>query len=323
MVFVTNPPTTPPSLTFPAITVGATSASQTITLTNLGGVALTGLSLAVSGDFVITSTSCAASLAANGSCVAAITFTPVLAGGRSGFITASSTTKGVASASAALTGTGLSSANLGIAPAQLNFGPILVGLVSPTQTVTVTNSGQSPVTDLAVSASIGFAMNPATTTCTAALAGGASCIAGVVFLPTAPGSATGAVTASSILAKVTATATLSGVGALPPGILTNPAALLQFGTTSVGLPATPLTVTITTQGTVTALTGLALSVDSAASAAGFGITPGTCTATLAAQASCALQVSLIPKTTGALTGNLILNSSNGGSTATSPSPASV
>jgi len=314
MVFVTNPPTIPPSLTFPAITVGATSASQTITLTNLGGVALIGLSLAVSGDFVITSTSCAASLAANGSCVAAITFTPVLAGGRSGFITASSTTKGVASASAALTGTGLSSANLGIAPAQLNFGPILVGLVSPTQTVTVTNSGQSPVADLALSASIGFAINPATTTCTAALAGGASCTASVVFLPTAPGSATGAVTASSILAKVTATATLSGVGALPPGILTNPAALLQFGTTSVGLPATPLTVTITNQGTVTALTGLALSVDSAASAAGFGITPGTCTATLAAQASCTLQVSLIPKTTGALTGNLIINSSNGGST---------
>jgi hypothetical protein len=304
----------PAALTFAGTEVGTTSAGQTVTVTNPGGVGLAGLTVAVSGDFTVGSTSCTGTLAAGASCPAVVTFTPSTGGGRTGFLTAASTTKGVNSFSAALSGTGLTQPVLGITPGQLTFGATLLGAVSATQMVTVTNSGQSPIGDLEVGVTAGFGMDPAQTTCTAALAGGASCVAGVLFAPAAAGAVTGAVTAGSAAAKVAATAVLSGIGALPPGIATTPAALVQFGTTGVGQAGQPVTVTVTNLGTVAALTGLTLSVDAAGTTAGFGLSANTCGTTLAAAASCTVQVTLTPKVAGALTGTLTLNSGNGGST---------
>jgi hypothetical protein len=206
---------------------------------------------------------------------------------------------------------------LAIAPGQLTFAATIVGQKSATQVATVTNNGLSNIPDLLLAASAGYWLDPTATTCTTALAAGASCKAGVLLLPTAVGTVNGTLTASSASASTNhttaASITLSGSGALAPGIVTSPAAQVQFGTTGVGQAATPVAVTVTNQGTQTALTGLTLQIDGTGTTDGFGLANNTCGVTLAANSSCTVNVTLTPTLAGKLTGNLLLASSNGNS----------
>jgi hypothetical protein len=80
---------TPASLSFGAIVVGA-SANLSITLTNQGTTALTGLSYSEIGDFSVTSPCARTTLAAGASCVAQVTFTPTTTGPLTGLLTISS-----------------------------------------------------------------------------------------------------------------------------------------------------------------------------------------------------------------------------------------
>jgi len=316
---------TPASVDFGGVTLGTSSAGQTVTVTNPGGTGLAGLALAftgtASGDFGLASNGCPATLAAGASCSTVVVFTPSLAGGRQGFLTASSTTKGVATASESLAGTGLTPAVLGVAPSQLTFAATLVGQVSAGQTVTVTNSGQSGIVDLSVGVTAGFRLDAAMTTCGPVLAAGASCVVGVDFAQGVVGVTTGSVTVSSVLAAkagtAAATVALSGTGALPPGIATAPGGLVQFQTTGLGQKAAPVTVTVTNTGTQSALTGLAAAVDAAGAVDGFGLEVNGCgtasaPASLAAGASCTVDVTFKPTKAGQVTGALVLSSSNGG-----------
>jgi hypothetical protein len=141
---------------------------------------------------------------------------------------------------------------------------------------------------------------------------------GVLFAPANGGAQTGSLAVSSVLSGATAATTaLSGTGALPPGIATLPGALVQFGTTGVGQVAQPVTVNLTNTGTLSALTGLTLAVDTTGAGNGFGLSGNTCASTLAAGSSCTVQVTFAPtfapKTAEALTGTLAIDSGNGGS----------
>jgi hypothetical protein len=76
----------PTSLTFGSLTVGTTSAAQTITLTNTGAGALSISGISASGNFAET-TACPSSLPAGASCTISVTFTPTTAGALTGAIT--------------------------------------------------------------------------------------------------------------------------------------------------------------------------------------------------------------------------------------------
>jgi hypothetical protein len=78
----------PTSLTFSGQTVGTSSPSQPITLTNNGPGSLTINSISASGDFSETD-NCVSPLAASSSCTINITFTPTATGTRSGMLTVS------------------------------------------------------------------------------------------------------------------------------------------------------------------------------------------------------------------------------------------
>jgi len=312
----------PATLPFASTTIGKSSAGQIVTVSNPGAVALSGLSLGVTGvaarDFAIVSSGCGKTLVAGGSCSMAVSFAPTVAGGRQAFLTATSTSAGVVPASATLDGTGLTPASLLAAPVSLSFAATLIGSTSATQLVTVKNSGGTGITDLVVGVTGEFLLDPIKTTCKPVLAAGASCLAGAVFAPTSGGSQTGLMTASSALSGATAATTaLSGTGALPPGILTSPPALVQFGTTGVGQAGQPVTVTVTNSGTLSGLTGLTLAMDTTAVRNGFGLTANSCGTTLAAAATCTVQVTFrptfAPQFAEALTGALTIVSSNGGS----------
>jgi len=76
-------------MTFAASGVGQSTAAQTVTLTNNGGMPLLIQSMGATGDFAIVagSNTCAASLAVGAQCTAQIAFMPTAAGTRAGSLT--------------------------------------------------------------------------------------------------------------------------------------------------------------------------------------------------------------------------------------------
>jgi len=74
------------SLTFTSQALGSTSAPQTITMTNTGTAALTIAGITVTGDFAQLNT-CGTGLAPAASCAINVTFTPTVAGSRTGVLT--------------------------------------------------------------------------------------------------------------------------------------------------------------------------------------------------------------------------------------------
>jgi hypothetical protein len=76
----------PAGLSFPTTPVGTATAAQTLTLANTGNMVLTISSIQVSGDYGQTN-NCPASLPAASSCLINVTFTPTVAGVRTGAVT--------------------------------------------------------------------------------------------------------------------------------------------------------------------------------------------------------------------------------------------
>ncbi|MEV6929903.1 choice-of-anchor D domain-containing protein [Dactylosporangium sp. NPDC051485] len=79
----------PGSLSFGGTVVGASAATQAVTLTNSGTTAATVSSIAASGDFSQTN-NCGGSIAVGASCTVTVTFTPTASGSRSGSLTVTS-----------------------------------------------------------------------------------------------------------------------------------------------------------------------------------------------------------------------------------------
>lgn len=130
----------PASIAFGNGSVGATSAAQTVTITNTGNATLTFSAITLTGanaaDFV-KGAGCAASVAPNTSCTVPVSFKP----GTTGFKSASLTiTDNAGTQTVALGGTGVQPAML-LSPTSIAFGTVRNGAASLPQTVTVKNTG--------------------------------------------------------------------------------------------------------------------------------------------------------------------------------------
>ena len=239
------------SLSFPGTVVGQSATPLTVQITNSGGLPLTGIgtSLATSfpNDFAAVS-DCGSTLGAGASCGVTMTFRASVATNETGILTISDALR---AQTVALSGVGLKPPVLAISPTTLSFGSSEVGVASAAKTVTISNTGGSPL------ASPGFALSG------------------------------------------------TGAAAFATGATT-------CGTTGVGQAAVPVQVTVTNPGSLSALTGLALSIDATGLASGFGLSGSTCTATLAAGASCTVNVGFVPSSARVLTGSLLVTSANGG-----------
>jgi hypothetical protein len=124
----------PGGLSFGLIAVGASS-SQPLTLANTGTAPITGIALAVSGDYAVSGPCALTTLAVGGSCTVTVTFTPAAAGARAGTLTVTSSDAtspdavplagdGTVNGSFALTANGSSTASAtvaGGAPATYNL----------------------------------------------------------------------------------------------------------------------------------------------------------------------------------------------------------
>jgi hypothetical protein len=195
----------PTALNFGSVATGSSSTSQAVTVTNSGSSAASVTALATTGDFSQTN-NCGSSIAAGSSCTVNVTFRPTTAGSRTGNLTV--TAAGVTN-TVSLSGTGVAPGPiLSPNPSSLSFPGTVVGGSSPTQTVTVTNSGTTSATVSAVSASGDFSQ---TNTC-GTLAAGASCTVTVTFRPTASGTRTGTVTLTSNANNSPTSIALTGSG---------------------------------------------------------------------------------------------------------------
>jgi hypothetical protein len=285
---------TPQSLSFSAIVIGSSSSTQTITVTNTGGTTLTGLGLAVTGDFAIASTTCGTTLAGGASCIVAVGFTPTAAGSRAGTINVGSS---AGPAVVSLAGTGVTAASLSVSPLALDFGTVLLGATAAAQSITITNSGGVSFSGLSLGITGDYAI--ANSTCGAVVAANSSCVASVSFTSSLSGARSGALTIAGGSPAASFTVTLTGAGILN-GAISLSTQSLSFGQIAVGRTSATQTVTITNSGGLP-LAGLTLAI-----ATPYGLAANTCGTLLSAGASCTVSVEYSPTAAGAATAALVV-----------------
>ena len=198
---------TPASLAFANTTVGGTSAAKTATLTNTGTSTLTINSIAVTGDFAVSSTTCGATLAAGKLCKIKVAFKPAQLGSRAGALSVSDDGQG-SPQTVALSGTGIAPVTL--TPVSKTFPRTAVGVSSLPATFTLHN--KQAVTLTGISASTTGDFNISATTCGATLAAKSSCTFSVVFTPTQTGVRPGTLSVSNSAFGSPETSNLSGTG---------------------------------------------------------------------------------------------------------------
>jgi len=95
----------PTSATYSTLRVGTTSSAKAFTLTNHLTTTLNNIAISTTGDFVVTTTTCDASLAARSKCTISVMFTPTATGTRTGTLSVSDAASNSPQV-AQLTGTG-------------------------------------------------------------------------------------------------------------------------------------------------------------------------------------------------------------------------
>jgi hypothetical protein len=196
---------------------------------------------------------------------------------------------------ASLTGSGNAPATDTLSTSALIFAQQQLTITSPSQQVTLTNSGGVALTLISATVSSGdFAI---VNTCGNSLAANSTCALSVTFTPTETGPRTATLTLADQFRIQTIT--LTGSGVAPPGVSLSPITLV-FSATGVSLTSPAQTLTLTNNG------GLPLAISNIAIASGFVIATNACGPTLAVNAACNIAIVFAPTTPGAASGALTL-----------------
>jgi Cep192 domain 4/HYDIN/CFA65/VesB-like, Ig-like domain/IPT/TIG domain len=189
----------------------------------------------------------------------------------------------------------------------LTYGNQTINTTSAAQSATLSNSGTSA---LAIS-KIALSGNNSSSfllahNCGTSLAAGQSCAVQVQFKPATTGALTANVTFTDDASNPSQSIALSGTGVstATPSISVTPATL-SFASQDVNTTSAAQPITVKNTGTgALSLGGLTVS---GTNAAAFKVSNG-CGTSLAAGASCAIQVQFVPATAGTLTASLALTS---------------
>lgn len=315
----------PATLSFPATTVGSTAAAtQTVTVAaSLKGAsyAISGLSVAVSGDFARSGGSCGTTVATGTTCTVIVSFTPTAAGTRTGVlnITHSNTLTPIA---IVLTGTGTGGTPAApvatISPATLSLATTAIGATSTAQNISVANTGNAPLvlSSLTLSNPADFVVAGGTCAAGGSVAAGASCTVSIAFQPSAGavGNRSGTLSIAHNAAGSPGTIALSGTATAAAAPVASLTASLAFGSVNVGATSASQTATLSNTGTA------ALSIGSLSTGSSeFTLSGGSCAAggSVAPSASCSIGVSFTPASAGIRSANLVVthNAAGGQSSA--------
>jgi hypothetical protein len=192
-------------------------------------------------------------------------------------------------------------------PTSLNFGTVPGNTMSQQRIVTLSSINNSAVNITSITASGDFSLTTTATSCPytgGTMPAGATCTINVIFTPTATNTRTGDLAISYIGAGSPLSVPLTGVG-IVSAVNVSPTSL-TFSGQNVGTESTPQPVTLLNIGSVQ------LTVDSVAVTSGFQQN-NNCLPTVAALASCTINVSFLPTATGPQTGTLTISDLAGNS----------
>ncbi len=279
----------PTSLSF-SQNVGTQSATQTVTIANFGGSALSVSDVSATGPFGATS-NCPLQLAAGSNCTVSVTFTPTITGPSNGMLTVTDDSGNAgATQTVALTGTG-TAPGANVSPTSLSFSSQVVGTTSASKTVTLKSTGTGPLQITTVGTNAPFIIT--SNSCSGSISPSSSCTVQVAFSPTALGSASGTLTITDNAG--TQTVKLSGTGIAPVALSVSS---LNFGKVKVGTTSTAKTVSLTNHQSVS------LNFSSSATTSSYAISSNTCGTSLKANGKCTVGVTFSPTVTGMTTGSL-------------------
>ena len=293
----------PSSLNFGNQTVGIASVPKSVTLTNIGNVALTITSITVSlsdGSDTQTNT-CGTSLPAGASCTFAMSWIPGTRGNMIGSISFTDNAPG-SPQTVSLTGTGVVP-TVTLVPTSLTFATQVVFTTSAAQTVTLTNTGLGNLSITKVSVTGPFTQ---TNTCGRSVVAGASCTFSVKFTPTTSGTLSGSVSITDNAAGSPQKVTLTGTGT---DIQLTPTSL-NFGNQPVGTKSLPKKITLSNKASVSVnITSISIT---GTNKKDFSET-NTCGVMVKAGASCTITVTFTPSADGKQTADVSVSDNGGGS----------
>ena len=176
-----------------------------------------------------------------------------------------------------------------LSPSSFDFGSQVVSTTSPPETITLANDGNVALMIFSITTSGDFSQ---TNTCGASVAAHASCTIAITFTPTATGPRSGSITITDN-DPGTQTVSLTGTGTAP-AVSLSPISL-TFSPQPVGASSSPLSLTLANTGNAT------LTVTSISTSGDFSQT-NTCGSSVAANASCTINVTFKPTAIGTRTG---------------------
>ncbi len=190
----------------------------------------------------------------------------------------------------------LTSTNVQLTPGTLAFGNENQGNTSTAQTVTMTNTGTTPLNSISIATQESGNFTQ-TNTCGMSLAAGASCAITVTFAPGA--NSVGVIQEKLEIADSAPdspqTVTVSGTAVAGPFVTFSPTSL-TFGPQDPGTTSPPQTVTVKNTGTATlSITGLQIETDFQSEGSDFQIQSSDCTdGNIAPNATCTINVTWTP-----------------------------
>jgi len=288
------------NVTFGNYGITTTSSPLAVTINNTGTTTMNLGTRSVTGDFVLSTTTCKTTLAAGGTCKVNVQFKPTAVGTRTGTLTINDSDV-TSPQTVNLTGTG---SNIQVSANSLYPGlafPLqALGVPSTPVNVTLTNKGTTPITISNIQTLGDFTQ---TNRCKGTIAVGGRCVIAVTFTPTQTDYRYGVMTVTSSDPASPHQIRMDGPAtqvALNPGNLT-------FGAQTVGTTSPSQTFTVQNVGSAK------LTFASIAATGDFAQT-NNCLGGLTAGASCTVTVTFTPTATGTRTGAIALSDSDGSNT---------
>ena len=313
---------TPASFSFGEVLVGTQSAPHGFRLTNAGASQVYLGPVSTTGDFVVTGNTCGSTLAAGASCNTDVAFMPATRGGQNGSVRVTGsntppatpaalrskvTTATTATASALLQGSGLQFGDLRL-PASISFGTLVLHGDAATRQLQLTNTGNGPLAIGGITVSGPFTM---TNDCGASLTVLASCTVSVRFDPATLGSFNGTLTIVSDAPGGSRAIALTAevIADARPVVRVDPVSI-GFGERLIGSASPTSRVVVTNEGAQVAVLGTMGFVQPETGKSEYSISGTNCTASLAPQASCFVDLVLKPLGFGSRNGQFIVPSNS-------------
>ena len=194
-----------------------------------------------------------------------------------------------------------------LSPTSLTFANQLVGTSSPSQIVTLTNTGDSSlvISSMAIVGSSAKDFSQTRNTCKSSLAAGGTCSISITFSPTQLGTRSKVLNISDNAPGSPQSVSLAGVG-VAPAVSLSPSSFpsgggssLSFGGILVGSSSSPQSITLSNTGTAN------LSVSSIVATGDFSET-NNCGTSVAVGSSCSVNVTFFPSAVWSRSGSIVI-----------------